>query len=72
VYGIFHGCVDFLLVARVIFMSFSGYFRWIFVSGYSFDSDVFAFRFICGYHGYLSCASLCLIMTPHSLDLASN
>jgi hypothetical protein len=31
VYGSFHGCVDFLLVARVIFMSFSGYFHWIFV-----------------------------------------
>jgi hypothetical protein len=31
VYGSFHGCVNFLLVAREIFMSFSGYFRWIFV-----------------------------------------
>jgi hypothetical protein len=31
VYGSIHGCVDFLLVARSIFMSFSGYFRWIFV-----------------------------------------
>jgi hypothetical protein len=31
VHGSFHGCVDFLLVARVIFVSFSSYFRWIFV-----------------------------------------
>jgi hypothetical protein len=31
VYGSIHGCVDFLLVAHVIFMSFSSYFRWIFV-----------------------------------------
>jgi hypothetical protein len=31
--GSFHGCVDFPLVARVIFISFSSYFRWIFVCG---------------------------------------
>jgi hypothetical protein len=31
--GSFHGCVDFSLVARVIFVSFSSYFRWIFVRG---------------------------------------
>jgi hypothetical protein len=31
--GSFHGCVDFPLVARVIFMSFSSYFRWFFVHG---------------------------------------
>jgi hypothetical protein len=27
----FHGCVDFPLVPRVIFVSFSSYFHWIFV-----------------------------------------
>jgi hypothetical protein len=31
--GSFHGCVDFPLVARVIFMSFLSYFCWIFVHG---------------------------------------
>jgi hypothetical protein len=31
--GSFHGCVDFPLVARVIFVSFSSYFPWIFVRG---------------------------------------
>jgi hypothetical protein len=31
VYGSIHGCVDFLLVDRMVFMSFSSYFRWIFV-----------------------------------------
>jgi hypothetical protein len=29
--GSFHGCVDLPLVARVIFVSFLGYFRWILV-----------------------------------------
>jgi hypothetical protein len=29
--GIFHGCVDSVLVARWIFMSFSSYFRQLFV-----------------------------------------
>jgi hypothetical protein len=29
--GSFHGCVDFLLVARVFFVSFSSYFCWIFM-----------------------------------------
>jgi hypothetical protein len=33
VYGSFHGCVDFPFVARVIFVSFLSYFRWIFVCG---------------------------------------
>jgi hypothetical protein len=31
--GSFHGCVDFPLVARWIFVSFSTYFRWFFVCG---------------------------------------
>jgi hypothetical protein len=31
--GRFHGCVDFPLVARVIFMSFLSYVPWIFVCG---------------------------------------
>jgi hypothetical protein len=31
--GSFHDCVDFLLVDRVIFLSFSSYFRWIFMHG---------------------------------------
>jgi hypothetical protein len=31
--GSFHGCVDFPLVARRIFVSFSSYFRWFFVRG---------------------------------------
>jgi hypothetical protein len=31
--GSFHGCVNFPLVARVIFVSFSSYFHWIFVCG---------------------------------------
>jgi hypothetical protein len=31
--GSFHGCVDLPLVDRVLFMSFSSYFRWIFMCG---------------------------------------
>jgi hypothetical protein len=31
--GKFHGCVDFPLVACVIFVSFSSYFRWTFMHG---------------------------------------
>jgi hypothetical protein len=31
--GSFHGCVDFPLVACVIFVSFLSYFHWIFVRG---------------------------------------
>jgi hypothetical protein len=31
--GSFHGSVNFSLVARVIFVSFSSYLRWIFVRG---------------------------------------
>jgi hypothetical protein len=31
--GSFHGCVDFPLVARVIFMTFLSYFNWIFMRG---------------------------------------
>jgi hypothetical protein len=31
--GSFHGCIDFPLVARWIFVSFSSYFRWFFVRG---------------------------------------
>jgi hypothetical protein len=31
--GSFHDCVNFPLVARVIFVSFSSYFHWIFVCG---------------------------------------
>jgi hypothetical protein len=31
--GSFHDCVDFPLVARVIFVSFSSYFCWIFARG---------------------------------------
>jgi hypothetical protein len=31
--GSFHGCVNFPLVARVSFVSFSSYFHWIFMRG---------------------------------------
>jgi hypothetical protein len=38
----------------------------------SFDSEVFGFGFVGGDHGSLPHASLCMIMTPQSPDLASN
>jgi hypothetical protein len=50
--GSFHGCVDFPLVAHVIFVSF---FRAIFVRfscvACSLDSEVFGFGFVGGDHG---------------------
>jgi hypothetical protein len=36
------------------------------------DSEAFVFGFICGDHGYMSCASLCLILTPQTSDLVSD
>jgi hypothetical protein len=36
VYGSFRGCFHLLFVARVIFMSFSSYFHWIFVRSFFF------------------------------------
>jgi hypothetical protein len=38
----------------------------------SFDSEVFEFEFLCRDHGHMSCASLCLIWTPKTPDLASD
>jgi hypothetical protein len=51
VYGSFHGCVDFLLVAHVIFVSFSSYFVGFSCAPCSFDSEVFGFGFVGGDHG---------------------
>jgi hypothetical protein len=48
VYGNIHGCVDFLFVAQVISVSFSGYFRQILSAACSFDFEVFGFGFVCG------------------------
>jgi hypothetical protein len=46
-----HGCVDFLLVAHVIFVSFSGYFVRFACAACSSDSGVFEFEFVDGDHG---------------------
>jgi hypothetical protein len=51
VYGSFHGCVDLLLVARVIFVSFSSYFGGFSCAACFFDSEVFGFGFVGGDHG---------------------
>jgi hypothetical protein len=50
VYESFQGCVNFLLVARVIFMSFQTIFVGFTCVACSFDSEVFGFRFLCGDH----------------------
>jgi hypothetical protein len=49
--GSFHGCVDFPVVARWIFVSFSRYIRRFLWAACSFDSEVFGFRFVGGNHG---------------------
>jgi hypothetical protein len=49
--GSFHGCVDFPLVARWIFVSFLSYFVGFSCAGCSFDSEVFGFRFVGRDHG---------------------
>jgi hypothetical protein len=51
VYGSFHGCVDLLLVARVIFVSFRAIFVGFSCVACSFDSEVVGFRFVGGDHG---------------------
>jgi hypothetical protein len=51
VYGSFHGCIDLLLVARVIFMSFSSNFLGFSCVSCSFDFEVFVFGFVGGDHG---------------------
>jgi hypothetical protein len=48
VYGSFHGCVDFLLVALVILVSFSAIFVGFSCAPCSFNSEVFGFRFVVG------------------------
>jgi hypothetical protein len=45
VYGSFHGCVNFLLVARVIFVSFRAIFVGFSCTACSFDSEVFGLEF---------------------------
>jgi hypothetical protein len=51
VYGNFHGCVDFLLLALVIFLSFCAIFVGFLCAPCSFDSEVFEFGFVGGDHG---------------------
>jgi hypothetical protein len=55
-YGSFHGCVDFLLVACVIFVSFQAIFVGFSCTAYSFDFEVFGFGFFCGDHVDAKCA----------------
>jgi hypothetical protein len=52
------------------FRAFLGYFCCIFYVFGSFYSEVFTFRFLCWDHGYMPYASLCLILTPQTPDLA--
>jgi hypothetical protein len=47
----FHGCVDFSLVAHVIFVSFRAIFVGFSCAACSFDSEVFGFQFVDGDHG---------------------
>jgi hypothetical protein len=49
-YGSIHAFVDFHLLALVIFVSFSGYFVGFSCVACFFDSKVFVFGFLCGYH----------------------
>jgi hypothetical protein len=49
--GSFRGCIDFPVVARWIFLSFSSYFRWFSYAARSFNSEVFGFGFVGGNHG---------------------
>jgi hypothetical protein len=51
VYGSIHGCVDFLLVARVISCLFRAIFVGFLCVPCSFDSEVFGFGFVGGDHG---------------------
>jgi hypothetical protein len=51
VYGSFHGCVDFLLVAHVFFVFFRAIFVGFSCAACSFDSEVFGFGFVGGHHG---------------------
>jgi hypothetical protein len=51
VYGSFHGCIDFHLVASVIFVSFRTIFVGFSCAACSFDSEVFGFGFVCGDNG---------------------
>jgi hypothetical protein len=55
VYGSFHGCVDFLLVALVIFVSIGDIFVGILCAPCSFDSEVFGFGFVGGSWIVASC-----------------
>jgi hypothetical protein len=51
VYGSIHGCVDFVLLARVIFVSFSSPFVRFSCATCSFDYEAFVFSFVCGDYG---------------------
>jgi hypothetical protein len=51
VYGSFHGCVDFLVVAHVIFVSFQAFFIGFSCAPCSFHSEVFGLGFVGGDHG---------------------
>jgi hypothetical protein len=53
-------------------MTFSGYFIGFSCAACSFDSEMFVFKFLCGDHGYMPCAPLCLILTPQTPNLASD
>jgi hypothetical protein len=56
----------------VIFVSFSAIFVGFSCAPCSFNSEVFGFGFVGGDHGLMSCASLCLIMTPQTPNSASD
>jgi hypothetical protein len=45
-YGSIHGCLDFLLLARVIFVSFSGYFVGFSCVACSINFEEFVFGFL--------------------------
>jgi hypothetical protein len=51
VFGRFHGCIDFLLVALVIFVSFRAIFVGFSCAPCLFDFEVFEFEFVGGDHG---------------------
>jgi hypothetical protein len=60
--GSFHGCIDFPLVARWIFVSFLSYFRWIFVRALFLRSCGVRVR-ICWWGSWI--VALCIFVLDH-------
>jgi hypothetical protein len=74
VYGSIHSCVDFLFLARVIFVSFANYFARFSCAACSFDSEHLCLDFFVGSLIDVLCMFVldALILNPQTLDLASD